>query len=140
MTNLAPLFSSKSCEWATPQALFDKLNDVYHFDLDVCATSENAKCPLFFDKEANGLAQEWWGTAWMNPPYGREIGEWVKKAYEESLKGTTILCLLPTRTDTRWFHDYCLKGEVTFLRGRVKFGGHKNNAPFPSMLVLFKAV
>lgn len=73
----------------------------------------------------------------MNPPYGKEIGKWVKKAYEESLKGTKVVCLLPARTDTKWFHEYCLKGKIEFIKGRLKFGKSKNSAPFPSMVVVF---
>ena len=73
---------------------------------------------------------------WCNPPYGREIGRWVQKGYEEA-ENAVVVMLLPARTDTRWFHDYCMKGKITFLRGRLKFGGSKNAAPFPSMVVEF---
>jgi len=130
-------FLSQTPEWETPQYLFDQLNIVYHFTLDPCATVQNAKCAHFFTKEHNGLLQMWDGVAFMNPPYGREIGKWVRKAYEASLEGVTVVCLLPARTVTRWFHDYCLKGKITFLRGRLKFGTARNSAPFPSMLVEF---
>lgn len=130
-------FLSQTPEWETPQYLFDQLNRVYHFTLDPCATTQNAKCPHFFTKEQNGLAQTWNGVVFMNPPYGREIGTWVRKGYETSLEGVTVVCLLPARTDTRWFHDYCLKGKITFLQGRLKFGNARNSAPFPSMLVEF---
>lgn len=137
--NTVVMFSSKTDEWETPQDLFDRLNDKYHFTLDVCATPENAKCPQYFTKQQDGLKQEWIGICWMNPPYGRQIGEWVKKAYESSRGGGVIVvCLLPARTDTRWFHNYCTKGEITFLRGRLKFGQQKNSAPFPSMIVVFR--
>ena len=133
-------FSSATCEWETPQDFFDKLNEQYHFELDACATPYNAKCKNFFTKKENALSQNWggWRTIWCNPPYGREIGKWVRKAYEESRKGVTVVCLLPARTDTRWFHDYCKKGKVEFVRGRLKFGGSKNSAPFPSMVVVFE--
>lgn len=130
-------FLSQTPEWETPQYLFDQLHIVYHFTLDPCATVQNAKCTHFFTKEQNGLVQVWNGMVFMNPPYGREIGKWVQKAYETSLEGVTVVCLLPARTDTRWFHDYCLKGKITFLRGRLKFGNARNSAPFPSMLVEF---
>lgn len=130
-------FSSKTDMWATPQDFFDKYNDIYHFDTDVCATSENAKCPKYYTKEQNGLAQEWSGVCWMNPPYGREIKDWMKKAYESSLKGATVVCLVPARTDTAWWHDYSIKGKIEFIRGRLKFGGSKNSAPFPSAVVVF---
>ena len=131
-------FSSKTDMWATPQDFYDKYNKIYNFNTDVCASIENAKCNHFYTKEDDGLKQEWTGVCWMNPPYGREIKKWVKKAYEESLKGTTVVCLLPARTDTAWWHDYAQYGIVTFIRGRLKFGGSKNSAPFPSALVVFR--
>lgn len=130
-------FSSKTDLWATPQDFFDKCNEKYNFELDVCASPENAKCPRYFTKDDDGLQQEWSGVCWMNPPYGREIGKWIKKAYEASLSGTIVVCLLPARTDTRWWHDYCAKGQVEFIKGRLKFGGSKSPAPFPSALVVF---
>jgi len=134
------LFSSKTDEWETPQALFDELDREFGFTLDVCALPENAKCDLFFTPETDGLSQSWKGhICWMNPPYGREIGKWVKKAYEESQRGATVVCLLPARTDTRWFHDYIYgKAEIRFLRGRIKFVGAENSAPFPSMIVIYR--
>ena len=130
-------FSSATDLWSTPQDLFDRLNARWHFDLDVCATSDNAKCPLFFSERDNGLAQYWIGTCWMNPPYGRTIGHWMKKAYESAKTGATVVCLVPARTDTAWWHDYAIKGKVEFLRGRLKFGGHKKPAPFPSAVIVF---
>lgn len=134
------MFSSKTCEWETPQAFFDALNDEFHFDLDVCATAENAKCPQYFTKEQDGLSQQWHGGCWMNPPYGREISKWVRKAYESVVTGgcQLVCCLLPARTDTAWWHDYCMNGEIRFVRGRLKFGGSRNSAPFPSAVVIFK--
>lgn len=131
-------FSSKSDEWATPQDLFDRLNLIYGFDIDVCANSDNAKCEIYYTPMQNGLKQNWYGTCWMNPPYGRGIGAWIKKAYEESLNGCTVVCLIPARTDTSWWHDYVIKGKIEFLRGRLKFNGHKNSAPFPSAIVIFE--
>jgi len=134
----AGMFSSATDEWATPQDLFDKLATEFGgFDLDVCATPENAKCTRFFTKEVNGLAQPWEGKCWMNPPYGRTIGQWMKKAYEESQRGALVVCLVPARTDTAWWHDYATQGQVTFIRGRLKFGWHVNSAPFPSAIVVF---
>lgn len=134
------MFSSKTCEWETPQAFFDALNDEFHFELDVCATDENAKCPQYFTEEQDGLSQRWYGRCWMNPPYGREIGKWVRKAYESVVTGECqlVCCLLPARTDTAWWHGYCIKGKIRFVRGRLKFGGSKNSAPFPSAVVIFK--
>jgi phage N-6-adenine-methyltransferase len=133
------MFSSSSSEWETPQDFFDRLNQEYHFILDVCATSSNAKCPLYFTKAEDGLSQPWKGICWMNPPYGREIGEWIRKAYKSSLEdGTVVVCLLPARTDTKWWHEYVIPHAETieFIRGRLKFSG-KAPAPFPSALVVF---
>lgn len=131
-------FSSKTDLWATPQHFFDKYDAQFGFTLDVCALPENAKCARFFTPEVDGLAQEWTGVCWMNPPYGRGIGAWVRKAYEASKAGATVVCLLPARTDTKWWHDYCQKGQVEFIRGRLKFGDAKNSAPFPSAVVVFR--
>lgn len=130
------MFSSKSELWSTPQDLFDKCNEIYHFETDVCALPENAKCEKFFTPEMDGLKQEWTGVCWCNPPYGRQIGKWVEKACKSF---ATVVMLIPARTDTKWFHDYCLPyGKIEFLRGRLKFGGCENPAPFPSMIVVFK--
>lgn len=137
MTVNKGLFTSNTDMWATPQDFFDKLNDEFNFQLDVCAIEDNAKCNNFFSPEDNGLQQEWEGICWMNPPYGRVIGDWVKKAYESSLKGATVVCLLPARTDTKWWHEYCMKGEIRLVKGRLKFGGSENSAPFPSAVVIF---
>lgn len=133
------MFSSKSDMWETPQDLYDRLHAVFRFDLDVCAQPENAKCDNYYSPKINGLEQDWRGVCWMNPPYGREIGGWVAKAYLSAKKnGATVVCLLPARVDTRWWHDYCSNGEVYFIKGRLKFGDAINNAPFPSVLVVFR--
>lgn len=133
------MFTSNTDLWSTPQEFFDSINAVYHFDTDVCALPENAKCKHFFTPAQDGLQQEWCGTCWMNPPYGREIGKWVAKAYKSARDNkATIVCLLPARTDTKWFHDYCIPyGKITFVKGRLKFGGAKSGAPFPSVVVVF---
>ena len=131
-------FSSKTDLWYTPQDFFKKYDDVYKFETDVCATDDNAKCAKYYTEEMDGLSQEWRGVCWMNPPYGRTIGKWMKKAYESSLSGATVVCLVPARTDTNWWHDYAMKGDIEFIRGRLKFGGSKNSAPFPSAVVVFK--
>jgi phage N-6-adenine-methyltransferase len=131
-------FSSATDMWPTPQDFFDKLNAEFNFITDVCASVDNAKCPWYFTKEMDGLAQEWNGSCWMNPPYGKTIGDWVKKAYESSLKGATVVCLVPARVDTKWFHNYALKGEIRFIKGRLKFGKSDSNAPFASLLVIFR--
>lgn len=130
------MFSSKTDLWETPQDFFDDLNREFGFEVDVCALPSNAKCKKFFSPSDDGLVQEWKGVCWCNPPYGREIGKWVKKAYESN--ATTVL-LLPARTDTKWFHDYIYgKAEIRFIKGRLKFGDSKNAAPFPSMIVVFR--
>lgn len=132
-------FSSKTDEWETPQETFDKLNEEFNFTLDVCATEENAKCSRFFSKKEDGLSKDWSKyRCWMNPPYGRDIEHWIRKAFGEMLNGALVVCLLPARTDTRWFHNYCSHGEIRFIKGRLKFGGAKYNAPFPSMIVIFR--
>lgn len=130
-------FSSKSDMWETPNDFFANLNNEFHFEIDVCALPENAKCDKFFTPEMDGLKQEWKGICWMNPPYGRDIIKWMKKAYDSFIGGATVVCLVPARTDTKWWHEYAMKGEVRFLRGRLKFGGHKNSAPFPSAIIIF---
>ena len=139
--NTVCMFSSSTSEWATPQDLFDRLNEKYRFDLDPASTDENAKCSKHFTIHNDGLSQSWGGhKVFCNPPYGREIGRWVEKGYVESQKpDTLVVMLLPTRTDTRWFHDYCLRGKIEFIKGRLKFGQSKNSAPFPSMIVVFKS-
>lgn len=131
------LFTSNTDIWATPQSFFDKLNEEFNFELDVCANVHNAKCDRYFTEETDGLKQDWKGVCWMNPPYGRVIGDWIKKAYESSLNGATVVCLLPARTDTQWWHEYCMKGEIRLIKGRLKFGDSKNSAPFPSAIVIF---
>lgn len=135
------MMSSATDMWATPQSLFNELNERFGFTLDVCASHDNAKCKVYYTKEQDGLSQEWSGVCWMNPPYGRTIGQWVKKAYETAKEGHTVVALLPARTDTRWFHDWIYtksNTSVEFLKGRVKFGKAKWGAPFPSMVVVFK--
>lgn len=132
-------FSSASDDWPTPQDFFDKVNsELGPLDLDVCASPENAKCARYFTKVDDGLAHPWRGKVWMNPPYGRGIGAWMRKAYESAQDGALVVCLVPARTDTAWWHDYAAKGNVRFIRGRLKFGGHVNSAPFPSALVVFQ--
>lgn len=131
-------FSSKSDMWETPQDFFDKLNKEFSFEIDVCALPGNAKCEKYYTPEQNGLTQKWQGVCWMNPPYGREIGKWIKKAWESAQQGAIVVCLVPARTDTAWWHNYCMKGEIRFLRGRLKFGGCQNSAPFPSAVIIFK--
>ena len=133
------MFFSKTDLWETPQDFFDMLNEEFHFTIDVCALPKNAKCRKFYTPEQDGLSLPWTGTCWCNPPYGRSVGEWVHRAFFASEGGATVVMLLPARTDTKWFHDLiCGKAEIRFVRGRLKFGGCKNNAPFPSMVVIFR--
>lgn len=133
------MFSSATDQWATPKVFFEKVNAVFKFELDVCAGNDNHKCDKFFTQEDDGLKQTWGGVCWMNPPYGREIGAWVEKAYKSAKEnGATVVCLLPARVDTNWWHNYCKHGEVILIKGRLKFGNAKNSAPFPSALVVFR--
>ncbi|MCK9310619.1 MAG: phage N-6-adenine-methyltransferase [Candidatus Cloacimonetes bacterium] len=139
--NLNGVWSSDTDEWATPDDLFNRLNCEFHFNLDVCATSDNAKCDDFFTKKQNGLAQSWAGRrVWCNPPYGRDVGGFIKKAFLETRGGlgTICVCLVAARTDTAWWQDYAMRAsEIRLIRGRLKFGGAKNGAPFPSALLIF---
>ena len=138
MSKMNVHFSSATEMWATPQDFFDKYNAIFNFQTDVCASPENAKCLAYYTEQMDGLLQKWNGCCWMNPPYGRSIKDWMRKAYESSLQGATVVCLVPARTDTAWWHDYAIKGDIEFIRGRLKFGGHKNSAPFPSAVVVFR--
>ena len=147
MTISKALYTSDSSEWETPQDLFDELNREFEFTLDVCATPQNRKISNFYTKEQDALKQEWHGVCWMNCPYGRQIVSWIQKASDSAKEGATVVCLLPARTDTKWFHEYIWDGlthkprtgvEVRLLKGRLKFGGAANSAPFPSMIVIFR--
>lgn len=147
MNKLKVHFSSNRLDWETPDDLFYELDNVYQFDLDVCAQRHNAKCKRYIPPERNGLVQSWKGNCWMNPPYGRTIKQWVEKAFNEWQKGgCCVVCLLPARTDTAMFHNYIWDAaigrpfegvQVHFLRGRLTFKGASNPAPFPSMIVVF---
>lgn len=133
------LYSSASDEWETPEWLFRASNAEFGFTLDPCSTHANAKCKKHFTRAENGLAQDWSDEiVWMNPPYGREIYKWMEKAYRESLRGSTVVALVPSRTCTKWWHFWAMRGEIRLLRGRVKFVGGKHSAPFPSALVIFR--
>lgn len=135
------MFSSATDLWATPPEFFEELDREFHFNLDPCADEQNHKTPRFYTKEDDGLTKDWSGArVFCNPPYGRETGKWVAKAYEEGHKPETLVVLLiPARTDTSYFHDYILgRSEIRFIRGRLKFGGGANSAPFPSMLVIYR--
>ena len=135
------LFSSDSAEWETPQDLFDELNEEFKFTIDVCANDDNYKVVPHYSKLNDAFDNNWKEDSsndwkWMNPPYGREIKDWIKKASEEK----KVVALLPARTDTKYFHEYIYKKpnvEIRFIKGRLKFSGSKNSAPFPSMIVIF---
>jgi len=142
-------FSSEKNDWETPQWLFDELDKEFEFELDVCASRENQKIAFYFTERQDSLNIDWKSeldqsiiktyNCWMNPPYGRKIGKWIKKANEEAKKGCIVVALLPARTDTKWFHEYIYKKhEIRFLKGRLKFVGAEHSAPFPSMIVVFK--
>ena len=137
--NTEVMFSSKTDMWATPQEFFDELNDEFHFNLDPCADETNHKCSWYFDEKQDGLRKDWTGArVFCNPPYGRTIGEWIRKCATENTE--IAVMLIPARTDTKWFHDYIYgKAEIRFVRGRLKFGESKNSAPFPSMVVVFRS-
>lgn len=138
--NTEVMFSSKTDSWATPINFFRELDEEFHFNLDPCA-DEFHKCDRYFTVKEDGLSQNWGGSSvFCNPPYGREIGKWVEKAYRTNQEhGNLVVMLLPARTDTKWFHEFIYqKAEVRFVRGRLKFGDSKNSAPFPSMVVIYK--
>lgn len=141
MANIQACLSSKTDNWATPKDFFDNLNEEFHFTLDPCANEENHKCDLFYTKEQDGLTKDWGGhVVFCNPPYGKEIADWVRYSYEQSQKpNTTVVMLTPARTDTRYFHDYIYgKAEIRFIKGRLKFGDATTPAPFPSMIVVYR--
>ena len=135
-------YTSTADDWGTPQKTFDELNAEFGFTLDVCANAHNFKVANYFDIERDGLSQVWDGVVWCNPPYGRTIKVWMQKAYESWLAGATVVCLVPARTDTAWWHDYAAKApEIRFLRGRLKFERPEqksDSAPFPSAIIVFK--
>jgi phage N-6-adenine-methyltransferase len=124
---------------STPQAFFDALDQEFHFTVDVCALPDNAKCAAFYSPEQDGLQQAWRGACWCNPPYGKAIAAWVQKAYESAKVGATVVCLVPSRTDTRWWHTYVEPyAEVRFVPRRLQFDESGNSAPFPSAVVIFR--
>lgn len=137
--NTEVMFSHKSDEWETPRDVFNKLDAEFHFDLDPCATLENKKCDTWYSKDDDGLSKSWGGRrVFCNPPYS-EISKWVEKAFYEGRKdNTTVVLLIPARTDTKYFHNFIYgRAEIRFWEGRIKFGG-KCSAPFPSLVVIFR--
>lgn len=135
--------NNEKCRWSTPKEIFDPLNEEFKFSLDVCAEPWNAKCKNFITPEVDGLTVPWSGTVWMNPPYGREINAWIQKAYNESNRGITVVCLVPARTETAWWHDYCLHGEIRYIKGRIHFTdpqGQTGRPRFGSVIIVFRGV
>ena len=138
MTISQALKTNNTNEWPTPQWLFDLLDLEFGFTLDPCCTDESAKCGRYFTARDNGLIQDWANdSVFMNPPYS-DVAEWMGKAYGAAQEGATVVCLVPSRTDTRWWHKYAMKGEIRFIRGRLRFGDATENAPFPSCVVVFR--
>lgn len=132
-------YSSETDDWETPQELFDILDNEFDFTLDVCALDSSAKCDRFYTPNEDGLAHDWHDEiCWMNPPYGDEIKTWVRKAHDTGMSGGVVVCLIPARVDTNWWWDYCIKGEIRFLKGRLKFSKYPTGAPFPSAVVIFR--
>ena len=124
-------FMSEKMDWKTPDAVYDKLDKEFHFDHD--------PCPANWDGVVDGLTSEWGKSNFVNPPYGRELTKWIEKGYNEAQEGKTVVFLIPSRTDTRWWHDYCMKAdEIRFIKGRLRFKGAKYNAPFPSAIIIFR--
>lgn len=133
---------SRGSDWSTPQDLFDELNAEFHFTLDPCASEWNFKCQKWLNEEMNGLEYDWKKeTVFLNPPYGKILNDWMKKAYESSLNGATVVCLVPSATDAAWWHDFAMKGEIRFLRGRPRFltkEGTWQQTFSPSVIVVFR--
>ncbi len=139
MASFGTKFGTGKQDWETPESVFSPLDTEFRFTLDMCATSENSKCSQYFTQSDDGLSRPWSGVCWMNPPFGTQ-GAWVRKAYEESqCNRATVVCLLPARTNTNWWHSYCMSGEVRFIKGRPKFKGAKHGLPQPLAIVIFYA-
>lgn len=138
--SLDAMTSSKSNEWCTPKSLFDSLNKEFHFTLDAAASDENHKCDKYYTIHTNGLIHSWKGeTVFINPPYGGHVGKWVKKAYDESLDGATVVMLISSSTDRSYWHNYIFPyaKQIRFVRGRIRFSNHVSSAPFASAIVVF---
>jgi phage N-6-adenine-methyltransferase len=139
MARLRKQFESATVEWPTPDSLWKPLHDEFGFTLDVCATDENAKCSRYYTRHDDGLVQPWSGVCWMNPPYGREMVAWLKRAESEKANGVTTVALIPSRTNTGWWHDIVMPNEVRFVRGRPKFGNADQGLPWPLAVVVFRS-
>ena len=138
--------SSQDDTWTTPKDFFNKVSKEFNFTLDAAALKSSALCDEYYGPDhqnpeyRDALSIDWitTGDVWLNPPYGKDIKKFMAKAAKEHQRGLTIVSLVPARTDTAWFQDYCLPYEVTYIRGRLKFGDSKNSAPFPSALVVMR--
>lgn len=135
------MFTSERLDWETPQAFFDLVNEEFNFTLGAAATPANAKCEAFWSEAEDALVQRWDGVVWCNPPYGRQIGRWIEKGFDEAQLGSTVVMLIPARTDTAYWHDVVMRAaEVRLIRGRLVFGRGEaaSNAPFPCALIVFR--
>ena len=139
MARLEKQFESATVEWATPDNIFEPLAKEFLFALDVAANAENAKCSEFITREQDGLSVAWHGVCWCNPPYGRDISKWVRKAVYETWNGVTTVMLIPVRSNTAWWHELCIPfGEIRFIKGRPKFGGADEGLPWPLAIIVFR--
>ena len=142
--------TSNDDTWSTPKDFFDELDKEFNFGLDAAALSTSTLVPDNWygpdhpDADRRDAFTNCWSIdagdkpIWLNPPYGRTIGDWMKRANDEARHGALVVCLVPARTDTNWWHNYCIQHEVRFIKGRLKFGGSKNSAPFPSAVVIIR--
>jgi len=142
MGNFETKFISNKQDYETPDEIFKPLNDEFNFTLDVCATYENTKCRDFIPPEVDGLKTSWSKlnneVCWMNPPFNN-IGKWIEKAFNESLRGATVICLVTSKTNTNWWHNFAMKAdEIRYIKGRPKFKGCKHGLPLPLSIVIFK--
>ena len=144
----AVMFSRASDNWSTPQDFWDSLNEEFHFVLDAAATAENTKCPRYLSCTGNALTADWtpYRMIWLNPPYS-QCRKFIAKAADAAKHGATVVCLVPSRTDTRWWHERVWDRsqhaarpgvEIRFLKGRLTFGGATAGAPFPSVVIIFR--
>lgn len=144
MAGFTNKFDSVRQDWDTPDSVFLPLDAEFHFTLDLAASEKNARCDRYFSKEIDGLQQAWHGTCWLNPPFGdksSKMVDWIKKAWHDTQHDPdlTVVMLIPARTNTKWFHDYCMKAaEVRFIKGRPKFGDASHGLPQPLVIIVFK--
>ena len=139
MARLTKQFESAKTDWETPDDVFIPLDKEFGFSLDVAASAQNTKCSSFLSEEDNALEKQWSGTCWCNPPYGRDLQKWVRKAVIETWNHVTTVMFIPARTNTKWWHEFCIPfGEVRFVKGRPKFGGANQGLPWPLAIIIFR--